>query len=257
MLASNIFLWNDDSDIVAFDATPAVACSLFASVPYEYDGLGNIAGDPLFASGYRPSEYSPCINAGSPWYGPGPEATDLAGGRRISMDRVDIGAYELQAPFFAGSEPAADGTLCKTQNNVVELSFDGTAYLIGPAGLQIVPIGGSSDVGGSFTYELATAVDPNDTLWATENGAVLANQTWYRLSQGEDLLIERFLLEVCTLQGDANDTGRVTTADYSEVKAHMGEYTDARCDLNGSGRVTTADYSIVKARLGDRTPAKP
>ncbi|HUW81367.1 MAG TPA: right-handed parallel beta-helix repeat-containing protein [Phycisphaerae bacterium] len=257
VLASNIFWQNYDPDLVLLDAEPVVACNLFASIPAGYNDFGNIAGDPLFVSGYRPSEYSPCINAGSRWYGPGPEATDLGGGRRISMDRVDMGAYELQAPFFAGGEPAADGTLAKTQNNVVELSFDGTAYLIGPAGLQIVPIGGGVDVGGSFTYELATAVDPNDTLRATENGAVLSNQTWYRLSRGEDLLVETFLLDVCTLRGDANNSSRVTTADYYEVKVHMGEYTDARCDLDGSGRVTTADYSVVKAHLGTRAPTKP
>jgi hypothetical protein len=49
----------------------------------------------------------------------------------------------------------------------------------------------------------------------------------------------------------------VTTADYSEVKARMGDMTDARYDLNGTGRVTTADYSVVKQHMGHRTPAKP
>jgi len=49
----------------------------------------------------------------------------------------------------------------------------------------------------------------------------------------------------------------VTTADYSEVKADMTEYTDACSDLNGSGRVTTADYSVVKAHIANRTPVKP
>jgi hypothetical protein len=64
-------------------------------------------------------------------------------------------------------------------------------------------------------------------------------------------------LDVCTLVGDANNSGRVTTADYSEIKLHMAEYTDARYDVNGSGRVTTADYSVVKAHLGNRAPTKP
>jgi len=49
----------------------------------------------------------------------------------------------------------------------------------------------------------------------------------------------------------------LTAADYTEIKAHIGEYTDARYDLNGSGRVTTADYSVVKANVGSRTPTKP
>jgi len=46
-------------------------------------------------------------------------------------------------------------------------------------------------------------------------------------------------------------------ADYSEVKAHLGERTDARYDLNGSARITMADYSVVKAHLGHRVPTKP
>ena len=37
----------------------------------------------------------------------------------------------------------------------------------------------------------------------------------------------------------------------------MGERTDARYDLNGSGRITTADYSVVKANMGHRAPTKP
>jgi hypothetical protein len=69
--------------------------------------------------------------------------------------------------------------------------------------------------------------------------------------------VQPFALDVCTLFGDTNGNGRVTTADYSEVKAHMTEYTDARYDLNGSGRVTTADYSVVKNHMANRVPAKP
>ncbi|HUW84049.1 MAG TPA: Ig-like domain-containing protein [Phycisphaerae bacterium] len=248
---------------VLVDDLAHVGCNHFHhGVPPEFAGSGNVGGQPLYVARgeVHIAPESAAVNGGSPWYRPGPDAIDMDFERRVSMDRMDIGADELQASFFAGSEPVADSTLAKTQNNAIELSFDGTAYLIGPGGLQIVPIGGdpnTADVGGSFTYELATAVDPNDTLRATETGAVLSNQTWYRLSRGEDLLVETFLLDVYTLHGDANNSGRVTTADYYEVKVHMGEYTDARCDLDGSGRVTTADYGVVKAHLGIRTPTKP
>jgi len=41
------------------------------------------------------------------------------------------------------------------------------------------------------------------------------------------------------------------------VKAALGQRGDVRADLNGSGRVTTADYSVVKANLGHRGVAKP
>ncbi|HUW85232.1 MAG TPA: hypothetical protein VMZ31_20810 [Phycisphaerae bacterium] len=49
----------------------------------------------------------------------------------------------------------------------------------------------------------------------------------------------------------------MTTAGYSGVKAARGERGDIREDLNGSDRVTSADYSAVKEHLGNRTPAKP
>ena len=66
-----------------------------------------------------------------------------------------------------------------------------------------------------------------------------------------------FSLDVCTVFGDADGNGRVTTTDYSEVKHHMGQYTDASCDVNGSGRVTTSDYLVVKANMARRAPPKP
>jgi hypothetical protein len=49
----------------------------------------------------------------------------------------------------------------------------------------------------------------------------------------------------------------VSTADYGEVKLHLGQQGDVRWDLNASGRVTTADYSVVKAHLGEQAPVKP
>ena len=160
-------------------------------------------------------------------------------------------------PALVSSEPPAEGTLPKTQNNVIVLTFDAPVTLPSGDALVIVEIGGGPDVSSAFVYEL----DPNDpnglTLKATENGAQLTNLTWYQVTPAADLAVEPFSLDVCVLFGDANNSARVTTADYSEVKSHIGEYTDARYELNGNGRVTTADYSVVKAHMGDRTPTKP
>ena len=159
-------------------------------------------------------------------------------------------------PVLVASEPVADGTLPKTQNNVILLTFGGPTALPGGAALSVVPIAGGSDVGGSLTY----SIEPDGvTLKAKENGNVLTKDpaTWYRVTPVTGLDVQPFTLDVCTLLGDANGSARVTTADYSEVKAHMAEYTDARYDLNGSGRVTTADYSVVKSNMADRAPIKP
>mgnify|MGYP001030089798 CR=1 FL=1 len=159
---------------------------------------------------------------------------------------------------LTASDPPPDGTLPKTHNNVMRLVFDGPVRFVGGGSpLVVVELDGGTDVTGAFVYQ----VDPNDptgaTLVATEDGARLADRTWYNVSPSASLAVRAFSLDVCTLPGDGNGSGRVTTADYSTVKSHMGEHTDGRCDLNGSGRVTTADYSVVKANLGARIPTKP
>jgi len=180
---------------------------------------------------------------------------DIDGDSRPSGDYPDVGAdeYLWPLPSLASSNPAADGTLPKTQNNVVLVTFDDDIALpVGQPALSI--FGGGFEEGDAFTY----SVQPDGiTLKAVEQGPILTDQTWYHVTPTAAFQVEAFAFDLCTLVGDANNSGRVTTADYSEVKAHMSEYTDARYDLNGSGRITTADYSVVKANLGHRVPTKP
>jgi len=173
-------------------------------------------------------------------------------------------AYEFVPAQLMATEPPADGTLPKMQNNIIVCVFDAPITLP-PSGDPLVTTelaDPNNDVSSSFSY----SVDPNDTgdptgatLKATENGAVLPDQTWYHINSAPGWAdVAPFDFDLCTLRGDANNTGRVTTSDYSMVKAHLGERdTDARYDLNGSSRVTVADYSVVKVTLGNRAPTKP
>jgi len=176
--------------------------------------------------------------------------TDVATGAQVD---INITA-DLLEPALLASEPPADGTLPKTQNNLMWLTFSGSIALPGGPALGVVPLGVGADVGTSFDY----SVEPDGvTLKAVEQGAVLTNQTWYQVTPAVGLNVQPFTLDVCTLIGDCNGSGRLTTADYSCVKAAMGQRGDVREDLNGSARVTTADYSAVKSHLGDRAPVKP
>ncbi len=202
---------------------------------------------------------SPCIDAGYDSYAEGDY--DIEGDARIVGDHVDMGADEY-TPYDARlADPWFDGTIPKTQNNIVWLPFNiyGEVSLPaqGPA-LTITRLDTSGDVSTDFDYSVVSSKSPNDTLKVKEDGQKLTDQTWYRCEPDPDLDVpEDFDLDVCTLRGDALDSDRVTTADYSPVKAHLGERTDKRYDLDGTGRVTTADYSVVKANLGNRKPAKP
>ena len=176
--------------------------------------------------------------------------TDVATGAQVEVNITT----ELLEPALLTSEPPADGTLPKTQSTLMLLTFSGTIALPGGPALSVVPLGGGADVGASFDY----SIEPDGvTLKAVEQGVVLTNQTWYQVTPAAGLDVRPFTLDVCTLIGDCNGNGRVTTADYSCVKLAMGQRDHVREDLNGSGRVTTADYLVVKDHMGDRAPVAP
>jgi hypothetical protein len=158
---------------------------------------------------------------------------------------------------LVSSEPPADGTLAKQHNNAIWLVFDGTIALPAGVPLQIVPIGGGTDVADQFSYSLETTNLPQDTLKAVEFLAVLSNRTWYRLEPAGGLGVQAFVHDVCTLQGDADGNGAVTALDYFPVKNHPFEVTEARYDLDGDGIVTALDYFVVKNHPFDAKPAKP
>lgn len=55
--------------------------------------------------------------------------------------------------------------------------------------------------------------------------------------------------------GDINNSGTVTTADFGLLRSVLGQpigfsVTAAAADMNGSGTVTTADFGLLRARLG-------
>ena len=168
---------------------------------------------------------------------------------------------------LVASEPSADGSLPKLRNNLILCTFDGPITLPDSGNPLVVTdiTNGCVDVSASFAYTI-DADDPNGTtLEARENtdpndpnSGALTNLTWYQVESAPGwACVAPFQFEVYTLVGDCMPSARVTTADYSCVKAALGQRGDVRADLNGSGRVTTADYSVVKATLGYRGPAKP
>jgi len=267
---TNCILWANSGTQMNGSATATWSC-----IQDGWEGATNTDQDPAFVRNPSPGsdqewgtfgdDYgdlhlppgSPCVNAGDP-NGDYTGQSDMDGEPRVLDGRVDMGADEYSgAAWLVASDPPDGGTLPKTQANVIRLTFSWAIVLPTSPALQIEPIGGGADVGDQFDYSLETTSVADDSLKAVEVGSVLANLTWYRVTPAAGLDVEPFALDLCVLIGDANGSGRITTADYAEIKEHMGEYTDARYDLNGSGRVTTADYSVVKANMGDRTPTKP
>jgi len=208
---------------------------------------------------------SPCINRGDPNADYGGQ-TDIDGDDRVVHGRVDIGADEytgppmLLKPALVAAEPRGSSTLPKTASNVLRLTFDMPVELSGGTPLSIVDLHEGICVGEAFLYSIEA---DGYTLKAQECGSALINRTWYRVAPTLPLDVHLFTIDVCTLFGDADGTGpvglgpRVDGDDSRVVKEHLGERTDARYDLDGSGRVTTADYSVVKAHRDERRPDKP
>jgi len=263
---------DNNAAVVFSDTTTATGTQTFVTVAdpnryaiddeIEYDGDGVLRtvtavdpnsgqvsfDDPLAA----PSEPNAPIGN----YGWG----DMDGDDRIFDYTVDMGVDEFTPAQLMTTEPPADGSLPKTQNNLILCVFDDSITLPASGNPLVIQdmSNGCADVSNLFTYTIDTD-DPNGcTLQAKENLIQLTDGHWYQIDSAPGwATVVPFQFEVYMLIGDCLPTGRVTPADYSCVKLAMTVRGDVRADLNGNGRVSAADYSVVKANLTHRGPVKP
>lgn len=108
---SNSILWkNQDSngEIESSQIRPVyyadpfvISYTLIQGLDLYGSGAGNIAQDPLFVSNddLRLGAGSPAINAGDPNTVRAVDETDLDGAGRVQSGRIDMGAYEADAPL--------------------------------------------------------------------------------------------------------------------------------------------------------------
>ena len=192
---------------------------------------------------------------------------DMDGDDRILGYTVDMGADEYVPAQLLATEPAADGSLPKTQSNLILCVFDRSITLPASGNPLVVKdmTNDCTDVSNLFTYSI-DADDPNGcTLEGREtdpndpnNHDVLPDMTWYQVESAPGWTdVVPFQFEVYTLVGDCEGGGRVSTLDYVCVKGALGGRGDMREDLDGNGRVTTGDYLVVRNNLGPRAPSKP
>jgi parallel beta-helix repeat protein len=90
----NSILW-DNVPVEINLATGSSVTATYCDIEGGWPGTGNIDLDPLFESYYHLTEFSPCVNAGTPdTTGLHLPEKDLYGSARISGSGIDMGAYE-------------------------------------------------------------------------------------------------------------------------------------------------------------------
>jgi len=135
------------------------------SVTYKGTYSNDINANPLFVSpsggpGYTYDgmlvnwgiqKTSPCFNTGDPSYGPGYPATDLAGATRVTVCRIDMGAYENQYAQPLKLTVSTVNTVCGAVNT----------------GIASVAVSGGS---GPITYLWKPGNETTDTIKALPAG---------------------------------------------------------------------------------------
>ncbi|MHC4413255.1 MAG: BACON domain-containing protein, partial [Planctomycetota bacterium] len=96
---SNCIIWGNNRTQVSDSSIPSYSCI----ENWSGGGVGNITEDPVFVNepnNYHLSGYSPCIDAGDPYYAAEPNETDIDGDPRV-MGRIDMGADEVYSSTSA------------------------------------------------------------------------------------------------------------------------------------------------------------
>lgn len=131
-------VWSNTSGALLTSTTPILSgtSNPFFVQPGHWDNINNVWID----GDYHLTPDSPYIDAGDPFYGDGPDDPDedLDGNPRVIGDRVDIGAYEFQAPC-EGADFDDDGTpdICDSDidNDGVSNTLDACDFT--PAGIPV------------------------------------------------------------------------------------------------------------------------
>ncbi len=115
---------------------------------WDPNGTPADSRDDIWVEGdYHLQPYSPCINAGDPYYESEPNETDLDGNPRIINSQIDMGAYE----FNPNTPPVADAGSDK----------EAYAWLDGIAEVNLDGSGSYDDDGDELTYLWTWEIEPN------------------------------------------------------------------------------------------------
>jgi len=175
-------------------------------------------------------------------------------------DNVAFSAWDYVRVYLGGPLPALPGavsvqtpahesTLCRTQNNEIEIVSTKTinSSALGSIPLSIKQFGSDTELGDNFTYTLSTTNVTDDTITFTETGQVLQDDSWYVIEPDNELgyWIAPFIAYVGTLRGDINRDGIIDLTDYALLSAAYQTAGSGCLDLDGDGGNTDNDDLAV------------
>jgi len=158
-------------------------------------------------------------------------------------------------PNFVSAAPACDASLSKLSTNVVRITYGGAIPdPTGCAGVEIVALDASgADAGPNLAGSFTCSADGPNTLRIEENGSVLANETWYRVT------FCNTTVTYAAVKGNANQDGLTDFGDLSFMFANQtgSAADDDPNDVNSDGLVDFGDLSAAFSVNGSSKPARP
>jgi hypothetical protein len=148
------------------------------------------------------------------------------------------------------SSPACLGSLWRSQNNFVVLTFDGPAPAVAAGEIvinQLMPGGAfGPDLSSGFTF-----TPTGNTLRIQQAGAVLTHRTWIAIREANHPGINPFRVNLVVQVGDVNNNGLVNNGDANQVNGGIpcAACPDDRRDINGDNRINNGDTNLVNGRI--------
>jgi hypothetical protein len=238
------FVEDPNSDDIGSFST-AHACALADMGAYEYQ--------PVF----------PDCNANGV-----PDRCDLSAGTSVDCDANGVPDEDVCQPgtqlnAWVGATPPDQGSLWRSQKNIIRLSFACNIASAPQAGQvlvqQMLPGGGyGADLSAGFTM----SVENNSVLKLQETGATLLHRTWYAVrNTGAWGGMAPFAVQYVVQVGDANANKVVLNADVSFINGQIpctsGCGDANRSDIDGDLNVLNADSSIANSKVPSFAVSKP
>lgn len=169
----------------------------------------------------------------------------------------------LATASAVSSVPPAEGSLWRSQKNIVRITFD-AALDAAPGASEVeinelLPDGQfGPDLSESFTF----AVEGGNVLRLQDNADTLVHRTWYTVRNvGNYRCVNTFRNDFVVQMGDCDGNGLVISLDVGCVNAGIPCFTgcgdDNRKDIDGDGRVISLDVGVVNGHIGSFTVPKP